>query len=92
MSRLQSLYGLKFNPFRADVPLEAVIVTPIATDGTLSGPDVPTLELVLAAAADRGEVTPGAGELRPPRPEVPLLEPSSPPVDASKGGTRRPIR
>lgn len=28
MSRLQSLYGLKFNPFRPDVPVEALYTTP----------------------------------------------------------------
>jgi general secretion pathway protein A len=28
MSRLQSLYGLKFNPFRPDVPIEALHTTP----------------------------------------------------------------
>jgi general secretion pathway protein A len=28
-TRLQSLYGLKFNPFRADVPIEALYVTPV---------------------------------------------------------------
>jgi len=27
-TRLQSLYGLKFNPFRADVPIEALYITP----------------------------------------------------------------
>lgn len=27
-TRLQSLYGLKFNPFRADVPVEALYITP----------------------------------------------------------------
>jgi type II secretory pathway predicted ATPase ExeA len=28
MSKLQSLYGLKFNPFRPDVPVEALFTTP----------------------------------------------------------------
>jgi type II secretory pathway predicted ATPase ExeA len=28
MSKLQSLYGLKFNPFRPDVPVEALFATP----------------------------------------------------------------
>jgi general secretion pathway protein A len=28
-TRLQSLYGLKFNPFRADVPIEALYITPV---------------------------------------------------------------
>lgn len=28
MSKLQSLYGLKFNPFRPDVPVEALFITP----------------------------------------------------------------
>lgn len=28
MSKLQSLYGLKFNPFRPDVPIEALYTTP----------------------------------------------------------------
>ena len=29
MSKLQSLYGLKFNPFRPDVPVEALFTTPV---------------------------------------------------------------